>query len=358
MRNKWSLVAVLCLLLALGWLQGSSHISLEAYAVEEIKKPTLEQNVLSHLDRVAVKRLAPTDIDPEVSNQREITGVKALQELFGTQTPRQEFRARMMYYGSKVFTTDVALTWYNASLDANEERWRLYYQKNPVIEAANPKDSIVIARYGQDNILAIVAPYGTAYETELFKIFGIKDGITARGIHVPFTQPKRPKLLTAIHEQLQQTGKMPVEISLWKDVQSGEVTVEGKVESVKDGDTFNVAGVFDIRLMGIDAPEKKQTCRRNGVVWNCGEEARQFLASLILGKQVHCTNKKKEKYGRFMSMCEVGGKNLNSAMIEKGLAVIYYSEEFADKEREARLDHVGLWGSEFVNPEDFRRKRY
>ena len=40
--------------------------------------------------------------------------------------------------------------------------------------------------------------------------------------------------------------------------------------TVIDGDTLRI-GATTIRLYGIDAPEKRQTCRSaNGTVWHCG----------------------------------------------------------------------------------------
>ena len=56
---------------------------------------------------------------------------------------------------------------------------------------------------------------------------------------------------------------------------------------VIDGDTIDVAGQR-IRLHGIDAPEKAQTCRIEGVPWACGIAAWGELVQLVAGKELSC----------------------------------------------------------------------
>ena len=45
---------------------------------------------------------------------------------------------------------------------------------------------------------------------------------------------------------------------------------------VTDGDTIKISGT-KIRLHGIDAPEAKQKCERNGQKWRCRQVATQTL---------------------------------------------------------------------------------
>ncbi len=45
---------------------------------------------------------------------------------------------------------------------------------------------------------------------------------------------------------------------------------------VIDGDTLEVAG-RRIRLHGIDAPESRQLCRKDGKPWQCGKDATSAL---------------------------------------------------------------------------------
>ena len=54
---------------------------------------------------------------------------------------------------------------------------------------------------------------------------------------------------------------------------------------VIDGDTLEVAGQR-IRLHGIDAPESKQLCRRDGERWRCGEDATLALKAFLGSRPV------------------------------------------------------------------------
>lgn len=47
-----------------------------------------------------------------------------------------------------------------------------------------------------------------------------------------------------------------------------------------DGDSLWV-GSYEVRLEGIDAPEGRQACRRNGATWSCGDAARDALSRMI-----------------------------------------------------------------------------
>lgn len=309
-------------------------------------------DLFQYFQRIAVKRLNATDIDPAISRQHEIVGVKALQDVFGTKDLR--LRGRLLYYGEQVFSTDVDLTWYNAR-KSGQPLYRLYYRDNPVTKAARPGDALVVARYGNDEVLAIVTPENSRYEKQLFSLLKIEDDTKRSGIDILNSEDSKISVTKVIREQLQQTGKVPVEVSIWKDVKTGEISIEGKVEKVKDGDTLNISGVFDVRLFGIDTPEHNQNCIVDGKEWNCGQEALRHLSSLVLGKKISCSNQKKEKYSRYLSVCKVNGQDINKAMIKKGLAIIYYSNKYALEERKARVKRQGLWNSEFINPEDYRR---
>lgn len=118
-----------------------------------------------------------------------------------------------------------------------------------------------------------------------------------------------------------------------------------------DGDSLWVGG-NEVRLKGIDAPEGRQTCRRDGAEWDCGGAARGALVGMIGGDTVSCNVSERDRYGRLLSLCKAGGRDLNAGMVTAGMAVAYggYDRE----EGEAKSAKRGIWGSEFDMPRVWR----
>ena len=78
---------------------------------------------------------------------------------------------------------------------------------------------------------------------------------------------------------------------------------------VIDGDSLYVGG-DEVRLKDIDAPEGRQTCRRGGADWACGDAARDQLRRLIGGDTVTCHSVERDKHGRILAYCAARGRDL------------------------------------------------
>ncbi len=127
--------------------------------------------------------------------------------------------------------------------------------------------------------------------------------------------------------------------------------VEGRPRLV-DGDSFFIDGT-EVRMVGIDAPEGKQTCERQGRTWSCGEEAKRQLAQMIGGRAISCRGDQPDQHGRVLGTCSVNGRNLNSDMVASGYAVSF-GARYGREEREARDAKRGLWSGDFQRPQDWR----
>ena len=126
--------------------------------------------------------------------------------------------------------------------------------------------------------------------------------------------------------------------------------------AVVDGDTLSVNG-RRVRLFGIDAPERNQTCAIGGRESRCGWRSARELEDKIAGRPVTCLQKSLDHYNRIVAVCSVGGEELNGWMVENGQALAYrlFTDAYVAQEAIASADKRGIWQGAFVTPWDWRR---
>jgi micrococcal nuclease len=132
--------------------------------------------------------------------------------------------------------------------------------------------------------------------------------------------------------------------------------IVGKVISITDGDTITILLdniQYKIRLLDIDAPEKKQAY---------GQAAKQFLSTLIAGKIVHVNYRSYDRNKRILGTVVCDGKNINEIMVQNGMAWHFkkYSTSaiFSNLEIVAHRNKKGLWqDTNPIAPWDFRHKK-
>ena len=98
-----------------------------------------------------------------------------------------------------------------------------------------------------------------------------------------------------------------------------------KIIKVYDADTvtaivdcgFSISMKIKVRLYGINAPEVRGKERPEGL------KSRDYLRSLILDKNViiETIKDKKGKYGRYIGIIHIDGKNVNELLVENKYAV-------------------------------------
>lgn len=129
---------------------------------------------------------------------------------------------------------------------------------------------------------------------------------------------------------------------------SASDTLQGRVVGVSDGDTVTVLDSTNtqakIRLLGIDAPEKKQSF---------GSKSKESLSNLVFSKQVTVEYSKKDKYGRTVGKIIVDGIDANLEQVKAGMAWHYkkYQKEqsaedrvlYSIAEEQAKREARGLW---------------
>ena len=149
--------------------------------------------------------------------------------------------------------------------------------------------------------------------------------------------------------------------SLCFSIDQAEI-LTGRVVKISDGDTLTVLDEskrqHKVRLVGIDAPERKQAF---------GTVSRQNLAHLVFGKTVAVEWHKQDRYQRVLGKVLLNGKDINLEQIKAGLAWYYkrYDKDqrladrrlYAEAQKAASLKGIGLWSDPApVAPWDFRRR--
>lgn len=143
-------------------------------------------------------------------------------------------------------------------------------------------------------------------------------------------------------------------------------TVTATITKITDGDTVQAVTPegtkLKVRLYGIDAPE---TAKGKIPGEPFGNDARDYLASLVSQKSVRVEIRDIDRYRRMVAILWLGKRNVNLEMLSAGMAEAYgeylktpYRGTFLQTEQEAKAQGKGIWsqGSNYERPSQFRRR--
>jgi micrococcal nuclease len=125
----------------------------------------------------------------------------------------------------------------------------------------------------------------------------------------------------------------------------------GVVARVIDGDTIVLESGEKIRYLLVNAPETT-----NGHDDCFGAEAAAFNTTLVAGQTVELTYDSaqcSDRYDRLLAYVSVGGREVNTTLVERGYACVLYippagtsrHEEFEALEASAKAASAGVWGA-------------
>ena len=153
----------------------------------------------------------------------------------------------------------------------------------------------------------------------------------------------------------------------YQDVKSSEITAVSGYAKVTDGDTVKI-DTFKIRLDGIDAPEKKQKCKRPYLTififtlyedYSCGQKSTEELIKKINNQKITCKITDIDYFKRLIGECYKEKTNLNSWLVSNGYAVAFrkYSKKYVSEEILAKQEKKGIWQGKFEMPWDYRKSK-
>ena len=113
-----------------------------------------------------------------------------------------------------------------------------------------------------------------------------------------------------------------------------------------------------LRLFGVDAFERTQTCRdAEGAVWPCGEVATRRLQELVTTPGFGCQVDKEfvDRHAREFAVCTADGRDVGGTLVSEGLAFAYGRRtRYVAVENQAKAERRGAWAGSFVRPQFFR----
>ena len=123
-----------------------------------------------------------------------------------------------------------------------------------------------------------------------------------------------------------------------------------------DGDTCTLKNKQKIRLVGLDAPEKKGTLGGSGQIGS--EEAKAALLKMVIGQKVTLIDHGKDRYGRILGEFCLEQTSVNVSLIQNGFARIYTGKSwpktvnhhvFKAAESNAQKLKLGIWKNDVGN---------
>ncbi|QQQ19813.1 thermonuclease family protein [Brevundimonas vitis] len=108
-----------------------------------------------------------------------------------------------------------------------------------------------------------------------------------------------------------------------------------------------------IRLQGIDAGEVSPftRCRQQPGIWACSDVARRWApaarerARALAADGASCTEVDRDRYGRIVAVCTVGGRDMGETLVREGLAISdpIHRNTYGDEQRDAQRASRGVW---------------
>lgn len=126
-----------------------------------------------------------------------------------------------------------------------------------------------------------------------------------------------------------------------------------RVEKATDGDTFLLSDGRQVRLLGIDTPEKGEPYY---------DSARHFADSLLSGRAVRLEfdREREDKYGRVLAYVFTDTILYNELALRQGLARVYlfksnsrFEKKLIAAQKEARTARRNIWSLPEPDPEPY-----
>jgi len=347
---------------------------------------------LADYQGIVIKTMVESDtLHKKTSKKTEIRNGAALRKILGDE--KVKFKTQYVYIGKKQIEHLGTTTWYHYTpKSTNKKVYHLYYQKNDVMYEGNIGDTLVVGKKNDEEITLLILQKGHKDIAKVYEIAGINEMIDSEIAPKPSfwkrlfgrsdsraeklakvemavelgeskvapQKKSRSKKPTEPDMDLNPNSYEPINFEAQRNKYNKRIVLIGTPRIV-DGDTIILEELFNIRVIGIDAPESKQMCLDGkGKEYSCGKKSKEHLEKLVGNGRVKCEIRGIGRFGRHTGLCySMKDVNLNKTMVRDGYAVVstYPPILFQNEENLAIKEKSGIWQGKFQHPHCFRHQK-
>lgn len=347
-----------------------------------------EVKQLSECSFVTTKVFTKSD---SMDVNRYIQATLGMVELFGTK--RVDLETHYVYQGDNQIEIfgDSSWRYFYPPSYAGRGKGKLIYNQNDVMRSGVAGDTLVVARC-EEKILLLLIKQNNPMTNDVYSLIGVNEMIDPEIQLKPSlwrrlfggTDPRTEKLAKVemaveldsptVATPKKSRSKKPTEPDMDLNPDAYEkINFEAErhktnkrvvligTPRIVDGDTIILEELFNIRVIGIDAPESKQNCwDAKGREYACGKKSTEHLQKLVGNGRVKCEIRGIGRFGRHTGLCyNMKDVNLNKTMVRDGYAVIstYPPTLFQNEETLAINEKAGIWQGTLRHPHCFRHQK-
>ncbi len=312
---------------------------------------------------------------------RYIQSTQGLEDLFGQK--RVDSKTKYVYSGDNLVEIHGDSSWRYFFPESwkGKGKGKLIYDQNDVMRTAVDGDTLVVARHNDNGVLLVLIKKGhpsipKVYEhilssvgeksqpeeqkSWLSRLFSGSDKVKPTDDAEEKKDAEddlgdQDKTAAVRNRMIDSKDVEKFDFEMSRNKTTGKIIINGKITEWDDGDSFFVTPMYEIRLMGLDAPEWDQKCTNaKGNKYDCGTAALTQFKKIVGRGRVACEIRYTDKYRRYLSNCENSkGESLACEMVKTGHAIRNGRTCF-DQEKEAKDAKIGIWQGEFLNPKKHR----
>lgn len=231
--------------------------AIQSFAIE------INEEFLNQFEGMAIKTIRKSETAFSNSNKtkNEFNGIKDFQEILGKE--RKSFATQIIYINdTNEYQDNIKTTWYSNV----RNNYFLYHQTSPITNKYMKEgDLMLLGKVDDKNLIILIVQKSSKRIQKLLNLFNLniaqnedQEIKIEKNIDIETEQSKISNK-EELESPYSNTSNLKEheDLKIYKNLNTNKIVIVGKATKIKDGDTIVLSDLFNVRLFGIDTPEKK-----------------------------------------------------------------------------------------------------